>query len=99
MLDICVCLPERDIGHGIGHPVDLVKAAGGIEMWSIMKIDMRTTSRKEAGSMRDTETGTEKEIGITEKLAGTSFPSFTLSFLICIPEKPCFLPICHPPCR
>lgn len=62
--------PERDTGLGKGHPVDPVRAAGGTEMWSIMKIDTRTISRKEAGSMRDTETGTEKETGITEKNMG-----------------------------
>lgn len=67
-----ICLSEKDTGLGIGHPVDPAKAAGGTEMQSTMKIGMRTIFRKEAGSMRDTETGTEKETGITE--IGEIFP-------------------------
>lgn len=58
--------PEKDTGLGTGRPVGPARAAGGTAMRSIMKIGTKTIFRKEAGSMRDTETGTEKETGITE---------------------------------
>lgn len=67
--------PEKDIAHMVGHQINHLRAVGGTEMFFIMKIDIRTISRKESRSITSTETGSEKEIGTLEKKDGGSIQS------------------------